>query len=153
MRPCLIFTIIFALLFSAYANAQEEIKQFSDPALFWQETIAGNITKIVGQQGSSIIFEYNDGGKTSKGRVDKNLIEDNGAKTKGSISAMGILITRLEQEPKDQAAYTKTIRRLTSLTGQNIENPSEWRGWYEKNKDSLVWSDQKNRLVIESGAN
>lgn len=153
MKPYLTTTIVFALVLSAYAGAEEEIKEFSDPALFWQETIAGNITKVVGQQGSSIIFEYTDGGKTAKGRVDKNLIEDKKAKTKGSIGAMDILITRLEQQPKDQASYSKTIRRLASLTGQNIESPSEWRAWYEQNKEGLVWSDQKNRLVIENGAN
>lgn len=156
MKAGLIITtaqIIFALLLSGSASGEEQIKEFSDPVLFWQETIAGNITKIVGQDESSIIFEYNDGGNMVKARVDKKLIENNDAKTKGSIRAMNILISRLEQEPKDQAAYAKTSRRLVSLSGQNIETPSAWRKWYEEHKDRLVWSDQKNRLVLENSTN
>ena len=152
---------LFLLTASAYGEAPEEpgasqeenIYEFSDPELFWQEVIVGNITKIISHDPNEIIFEFDDNGSTVKGRIDKNLIEDREVKTKGSKKAVNILIMRLEEVPlpaaENEKRFSETDKRLRNLTGQNFEKPGDWREWYEENKGSLVWSDQKNRLIIK----
>lgn len=140
---------LLLLTASAYAEAQPEgnVTQFSDPELFWQELIVGNITKVISHDQAEIVFELNNpDGSVVKGRINKNLLEDKKAKTRGSKSAVNILIIRLEENPEDKDAQ----KRLRSLTGQSFENPSDWRGWYDQNKAGLIWSDVDNRLVIKS---
>ena len=142
-------TLGLLLVASVYAEAQPEgnVVEFSDAELFWQELIVGNITKVISHDQAEIIFELNNpGGSVVKGRIDKSLLQDKGVKTSGSKNAVNILIIRLEETPEDKDAQ----KRLGSLTGQNFGNPRDWRGWYDGNKDSLVWSDQQNRLVIKS---
>lgn len=43
-------------------------------------------------------------------------------------------------------------KRIEELTGESFTSTEEWRAWWIENWEYLVWSDKKDRLILDSKA-
>lgn len=133
--------------------SNDSIEVFDSAYNYWFFEMHGDITRIIFEDEQRIIFEVRSMEGSYKGQIDKSLLKDNRAKTKGAMEALRSLIISQEitypQIHAHKQYYDKNNDQLKKITGQNFTLPNEWRDWYEENKNKLVWSDEKDHLIIE----
>jgi hypothetical protein len=84
-----------------------------------------------------------------KFRVPKSVLRDRAAKEEGYKEAVkgyivgGVALPGLKDETAE-----KFIVRLRELTGEEFLGREEWVQWWEENKDSLVLSEDGQRLIV-----
>jgi len=133
---------------------KESISEFDSAGQYWFTEKCGSIRRIIEEDENEMIVEVIATGKILRRvRVNKEFLKDSEAKTKGAISALKFKIFYIEvgydNRDADPMQYYPHYERAKKLTGLVFEEPKQWKEWFDENKDNLVWSEDKDHLVIE----
>lgn len=145
--PSVLIVLILGVLMSP-ACYGTNIYEFKSATEFWTEEKLGML-KDLRESGDELVGVWNLPGGTVQFRVKRALIEDAQAKTQGARLATARYVAAIHFNRHLIPWYRKELQRLT---GQRFETPEEWRDWFERNENYLVWSEEAGHLVVDEDA-
>jgi hypothetical protein len=86
--------------------------------------------------------------------IPSEKLRDPAARTEGYKQAIERIIAYMAPgavaDIEANRIYMKQLRaKLISIAGVEFATYTEWKNWFDTNRDRLKWSDAKNMLVLE----
>lgn len=81
-------------------------------------------------------------------RIAASALPDNAAKTAAYRDATRELIAWLAIDSLNKVSRDFAMQRLLAYTGQAFGDATQWQRWYSTNVDHLMWSEERNQLVV-----
>lgn len=127
----------------------EEIEEIS-PSDYWYLFARGWLEDVKEQAGFIRAKAWIPPEGYQKVRVRKELLDNRQKKQEGYVRAMKNLILDGLALPQLQGKeLEKVMARVRSLTDVNYESRDEWIQWWNNNQDSLVLSEDGERLTVK----
>lgn len=142
--------VIFAILPNicyAQSKAEEQTPKEITAESYWYNTTLGRVLKI-DRTTTDIVGVIQARHGLSNFRVRRDKASDPQAKSQGLKMALRELAAWLEETTSRGVALSK----LQELTGERFTDAARWSDWQRANGAYIVWSDSKNRFIIDEEA-